>query len=52
MFIDGKWVTSTSGETIDIVSPSTEEVIARVQNGTVEEAEQALKAAEKAQKSW
>mgnify|MGYP003636374066 CR=1 FL=1 len=51
MFIDGKWVTSTSGETIDIVSPSTEEVIARVQNGT-EEAEQALKAAEKAQKSW
>ena len=52
LFIDGKWVTSTSGETIDIVSPSTEEVIARVQNGTVEEAEQALKAAEKAQKSW
>jgi len=52
MFIDGAWVTSTSGETIDIINPSTEEVYATVQNGTVEEAEQALQAAEKAQKAW
>ncbi|MBT2160887.1 aldehyde dehydrogenase [Zobellia barbeyronii] len=52
LFIDGKWVTSTSGETIDIVNPTTEEIVARVQNGTVDEAHQALKAAEKAQKEW
>ncbi|WP_276167027.1 aldehyde dehydrogenase [Zobellia alginiliquefaciens] len=52
LFIDGKWVTSTSGKTIDIVNPTTEEVVARVQNGTVEEAQQALNAADKAQKEW
>lgn len=52
LFINGKWVTSTSGETIDIISPSNEEVIAKVQNGTAEEAIQALKAADRAQKEW
>ncbi|WP_282134248.1 aldehyde dehydrogenase [Seonamhaeicola maritimus] len=52
LFINGDWKTSTSGETIDIVSPSTEEVVARVQNGTAEEAVEALKAAEAAQKEW
>lgn len=52
LFIDGKWITSTSGETIDVVNPTTEEIVARVQNGTVAEAQMALKAAEIAQKSW
>ena len=52
LFINGEWKTSTSGETIDIVSPSTEEVIARVQNGTAEEAIEALEAADRAQKEW
>ncbi len=52
LFIDGEWKTSTSGETIDIISPSTEEIVGRVQNGTAEEAIEALEAAEKAQKEW
>ncbi|WP_343330822.1 aldehyde dehydrogenase [Polaribacter staleyi] len=52
LFIDGKWKTSTSGETINIVSPSTGEVIARVQNGTVEEAIETLEVADRAQKDW
>ncbi|GAB1856521.1 aldehyde dehydrogenase [Flavobacteriaceae bacterium MHTCC 0001] len=52
LFINGEWKTSTSGETIDIISPSTEEIVARVQNGTAEEAIEALKAAEAAQKEW
>ncbi|XLE34666.1 aldehyde dehydrogenase [Tamlana fucoidanivorans] len=52
LFINGEWKTSASGETIDIISPSTEEVVARVQNGTAEEAIEALKAAEAAQKEW
>ncbi len=52
LFIGGKWVTSTSGETIDIINPTTEEIVARVQNGTVAEANQALEAAERAQKEW
>jgi lactaldehyde dehydrogenase/glycolaldehyde dehydrogenase len=52
LFINGEWRTSTSGETIDIISPSTEEIVARVQNGTAEEAIETLKAADKAQKLW
>ncbi|WP_339714341.1 aldehyde dehydrogenase [uncultured Kriegella sp.] len=52
LFIGGKWVTSNSGETIDIVNPTTEEIVARVQNGTAAEANQALEAAERAQKEW
>ncbi|MBC6997030.1 aldehyde dehydrogenase [Cytophaga sp. FL35] len=52
LFIDGEWVASESGETIDVVNPTTEELVARVQNGTVEEAQRALEAAEKAQKQW
>ncbi|APZ45512.1 aldehyde dehydrogenase [Polaribacter reichenbachii] len=52
LFIDGEWKTSTSGETIDIISPSTEEVVAKVQNGTAEEATEALNAADVAQKEW
>ncbi|MEM0930842.1 MAG: aldehyde dehydrogenase [Bacteroidota bacterium] len=52
LFIDGKWVTSTSEETIDIINPSDEEVIAKVQNGTAKEALKALEAADKAQKEW
>ncbi len=52
LFINGEWRTSTSGETIDIISPSTEEVVARVQNGTAEEALETLEHADKAQKEW
>ncbi len=52
LFINGEWVKSTSGETIDIISPSTEEIVARVQNGTAEEALETLEAADKAQKEW
>ncbi|MRI00092.1 aldehyde dehydrogenase [Kriegella sp. EG-1] len=52
LFINGEWVKSSSGETIDIISPSTEEIVARVQNGTVEEAVITLEAAETAQKNW
>ncbi|SHJ08849.1 aldehyde dehydrogenase [Pseudozobellia thermophila] len=52
LFIDGEWRTSSSGETIDVINPTTEELVAKVQNGTIGEAEQALEAADRAQKSW
>ncbi|WPR73139.1 aldehyde dehydrogenase [Flavobacterium sp. NG2] len=52
LFINGEWKTSTSGETIDVLSPATEEVVARVQNGTAEEALETLAFADKAQKEW
>ncbi|NMH85990.1 aldehyde dehydrogenase [Flavivirga algicola] len=52
LFINGEWKASASGETIDVISPSNEELVAKIQNGTVEEANEALEAAEKAQKEW
>ncbi|TGV01843.1 aldehyde dehydrogenase [Flavivirga rizhaonensis] len=52
LFINGEWKTSASKETIDVINPSTEAIVARVQKGTSNEAIEALKAAEKAQKTW
>ncbi len=52
MYIDGKFVDSKSGKWIDVLNPSTEEVIARQPEGTKEDVEEALDAARKAQKSW
>lgn len=52
LFIGGEWRKSTSGETIDVISPSTEELVATVQNGTAEEAIETLEIADKAQKEW
>ncbi|WP_366182519.1 aldehyde dehydrogenase [Flavobacterium ovatum] len=52
LFINGEWRTSTSGDTIDVLSPCTEEIVARVQNGTAEEALETLAHADKAQKEW
>ena len=51
-FINGEWVTSDSGKTIEVFSPSTEEVVGYVQDGTVADAESALQAAKKAQLEW
>ena len=52
MYIDGKFVDSKSGKWIDVLNPSTEEVIARQPEGTKEDVEEALDAARKAQKAW
>ncbi len=52
LFINGEWKASSSGETIDVISPSSEELVAKIQNGTPDDANEALEAAEKAQKEW
>ncbi len=52
LFIEGKWRKSTSGETINVINPSTEEVVAKIQNGTPDEAIETLKVADKAFKEW
>ncbi|MBA7520411.1 3,6-anhydro-alpha-L-galactose dehydrogenase [subsurface metagenome] len=52
LFINGEWVESVSGETTDVLNPSSEEVAGVVQNGNEKDAENALMAAEKAQKEW
>jgi lactaldehyde dehydrogenase/glycolaldehyde dehydrogenase len=51
-FINGKFVENKSGKWIDVLNPSTEEVISRQPDGTVEEANEAVAAAEKAQPAW
>lgn len=50
--IDGKWVGADSGETFDVVNPSTSEVIAKVPNMGKAEATRAVEAAKKAQAAW
>ena len=52
MYINGKFVESRSGEWIDVLNPSTEEVTSRQPAGTVEDVQEAVEAAEKAQKAW
>ena len=52
MFIDGKFVENTSDKWINVLNPSTEEVVSRQPEGTVEDTRAAIDAAEKAQPAW
>jgi lactaldehyde dehydrogenase/glycolaldehyde dehydrogenase len=52
MFINGKFVENKSGKWIDVLNPSTEEVISRQPEGTEADAAAAVDAAEKAQIKW
>ena len=46
MFIGGEFVDSSSGETMEVLNPATGEVIAEVPQGTAEDVERAVAAAE------
>lgn len=52
LFIDGKWVNSSQKESDKIINPFDETVVGIVQKANSKDAIKALKAAEKAQKSW
>ena len=54
LFIDGKFVSSSSGETIDSIDPSTGEIVARVPKATKRDARKAIEAARRAfdEGSW
>lgn len=41
-FIGGEWVNSTGKKFVAVENPATEETVARVPNGSVEDAERAL----------
>jgi aldehyde dehydrogenase (NAD+) len=47
-YIDGEWTGAASGETYDVVNPSTEEVMARVPAGAEADADRAVAAARRA----
>lgn len=52
LYINGEYVESTGSEYIDIINPSTEEVISRTPKGTEEDVNKAVEAAFNAQKEW
>ena len=52
MFINGEFVLARSGKTMTVINPSTEEIISEVPEGTREDVDTAVEAAEQAQKSW
>ncbi|MDR2118653.1 MAG: aldehyde dehydrogenase [Tannerellaceae bacterium] len=52
MYVDGTFIENQSGKWIDVVNPSTEEVISRMPDGTVSDAQRAIEAAAKAQGAW
>ena len=52
LYIGGEWVKASDGETIDIVSPSTEDVIGRVPAAKTADVDLAVAAAERAFDVW
>jgi aldehyde dehydrogenase (NAD+) len=52
LFVGGEWVDPAGDGTIDVVNPSTEEVIGRIPRGTPEDVDRAAKAARAAFESW
>src|SRR5665647_3529156 len=51
-FIGGAWRKPAGTETIDVINPATEEVIASVPAGTPEDVDAAVKAAREAFPAW
>lgn len=52
MYINGRFCESRSGKWIEVLNPSTEEVVSRQPDGTLEDVQEAIDAAEAAQPSW
>lgn len=52
MFIDGRFVKASTNETLDVINPSTEEVISTVPKASLEDTRKAIDSAEAAQKEW
>lgn len=51
-FIGGSFIASTSGETVDVVNPATEEIITKVPAGSLEDVDAAVAAAVAAKTEW
>ena len=51
-FVGGEWVESSGGDTMEVLNPSTGEVIAEVASSTAEDADGAVEAAKNALPEW
>jgi succinate-semialdehyde dehydrogenase / glutarate-semialdehyde dehydrogenase len=52
LYIDGKWVDSSSGQRFGVTNPATEETISEVAQGTRDDCKRAIDAAAKALPAW
>jgi acyl-CoA reductase-like NAD-dependent aldehyde dehydrogenase len=52
LFIDGEWVEPSGSSTIDVVNPTTEEVMGSIPEGTPEDVDRAARAARAAFEGW
>jgi len=52
LYINQQWVDGSNGDRLDIINPATEEPIANIAYGTVEDARRALQAAQDALPGW
>jgi aldehyde dehydrogenase (NAD+) len=52
LFIDGEWVDPAGDGVIEVVNPTTEEAVGRIPEGTVEDADRAVRAARAAFEGW
>jgi aldehyde dehydrogenase (NAD+) len=52
LYIGGEWVAPAGTGTLEVVNPTTEEVVGRVPEGTLEDADRAVQAARAAFESW
>ncbi|GAA4812655.1 aldehyde dehydrogenase family protein [Tomitella cavernea] len=52
IYVDGRWTDSSSAGVIDVVDPTTEQVIAQVAEGTAEDVDLAVAAARRAFDGW
>lgn len=51
-YIEGQWLKNTHGDTLEVVNPATEEIIAQVACGDIEQVNDAVMAAKKAFPVW
>ena len=52
MFIAGKWCNADNGQTLEVINPATEEVVAEIAYGGRDETKRAIESAHKTMKSW
>lgn len=52
IYVDGEWIASIKSGDLEVVNPTTEEVIATVPRGGVEDVDRAAKAAARALEAW
>ena len=52
LYVDGKWIQPAGNGMLDVINSTTEEVMGRVPEGTVEDINRAVTAARKAFESW